>query len=630
MLKPNRGTIPQELKEFDQWVVWRLEKSPDGKPTKIPYNAKTGGKAGSTLPETWSAFDVAWKAYEAGDYSGIGFVVSKDDPFCGIDIDHCVDNFKMTTEALEVIKNINSYTELSPSGTGVRIFCKARLPQEGRKKGAYEVYDSGRFLTVTGQRDSESPAEVMDRQAEVDAFHTKYIAKPPKEFLKPAVSCSNLDDADLIQRATNARNGAEFGRLYSGDHSKYVSQSEADLALMNMLAFWTGRDAARMEGLFRSSGLYRDKCEKGNPTYLARTINEAIKNCGEVYKPKTEITRQVGKRPINLDSILARPDPDKAQEPTQWIIRGMAARGDTILFVGSQKGGKTFLAGRMACELSMGGCLLDGFAIVDPLKVLYLMFDNVGEARFFGRIKKAGWVYNPDNIRFVFNENVRRAGLNMDLDKKNSIFENIIDTWLPDAVFIDTLGSAHDKNESKNEEMKSIMDVLTTMARTRNMAVFILHHTRKRRTQDYCVDMAMDDSVGAGILLRLTSSIIGIKKAIGEDKQEIFVVKNLGSWHKEFQPFEFRLIDETDDRGRVWVKMPINLGCEVDKTSYEAIARVINANFWSGESFTRQDIIKRTGLSSVTVSAVLNRMVEEGILTTVGSTKNKAFMKILK
>lgn len=333
---------------------------------------------------------------------------------------------------------------------------------------------------------------------------------------------------------------------------------------------------------------------------------------------------------INLDSILTRPDPNRVLEPIQWTIPGMAARGDVVLLVSPQKCGKTMLAARGSCELSTGGSFLDGFATVEPLKVLYLMYDNVGETRFFGRIKKAGWSYDPANIRLVFNENVRRQGQNMDLDKRNSIFETIINTWKPDIVFIDTLGSAHDKNESKNEEMKQIMDKLTGLARANNMTIFLLHHTRKRRVAEYGVDMAMDDSVGAGIILRLASSIIGIKKAIGEEQKELYIVKNLGSWHKEFQPFEFQLVDEVDEAGRVWLRMPVNLGCGIDKTSQEAIMRVINANYWDSSNFTRADIVKRTKLGQVTVSTVLNKLVKEGILITEGNTKNRIFAMSLK
>ena len=288
-LKVKPGGIPQELKYHNQWVCWRAETTPDGKSTKVPYNARTGGKAISTEKNTWTSFDTAMKAYEADSYNGVGFVVSSEDPFIGIDLDGCIEDGELHTDVADIVDNISSYTEMSPSGTGIRIFAKAKLPPEGRKKGKYEIYDNARVLTVTGWHDCDSPVEIMERQTEVDNFHSKYIAKPKQEPINSTISSGNsLDDTELVQRACTARNGAEFGRLYAGDWSGYPSQSEADLAFMNMLAFWTGRDAARMENLFRSCGLYRDKCEKGRPTYLNRTISTAINGCSEVFNTMQE------------------------------------------------------------------------------------------------------------------------------------------------------------------------------------------------------------------------------------------------------------------------------------------------------------------------------------------------------
>lgn len=348
------------------------------------------------------------------------------------------------------------------------------------------------------------------------------------------------------------------------------------------------------------------------------------------YAPAEAPKQTSGRKLINIESILTKPDPNKEIEPVEWIIPGMAARGDVVLLMGPQKGGKTMLAARGSCEVSSGGNFLDGFAWVEPHKVLYLMYDNVGEARFYGRIKKAGWTFNPDNIRFVFNENIRRQGGNMDLDKHDSLFETLIHSWEPDLVFIDTLGSAHDKNENRNDEMKPILDKLTGLTRELNNGLIVLHHTRKRRAADYGVAMQSDDSVGAGIILRLASSIIGVKKVVGEDQKELYTVKNLGSWHKEFQPFEFSLIDEADDQGQVWLRMPVNLSAGIDKTSQDMIMRVIKANYWDGEQFTRQNIVKRTKLSSVTVSSVLNKLTAGGVLLTEGNTKDKTFSLPLK
>ncbi len=148
-LQPNN--IPDELKQYDQWVVWKAVHR-DDKITKVPYDAKSGEHAKANDPNTWSSFDKAWDAYESGLYTGIGFVLTKDDPFCGWDLDHCrdVETEKIEDWAKDIVDRLGGYTEASPSGTGLRIIVKAKLPPRGRKKGNIEIYENGRYLTMTG------------------------------------------------------------------------------------------------------------------------------------------------------------------------------------------------------------------------------------------------------------------------------------------------------------------------------------------------------------------------------------------------------------------------------------------------------------------------------------------------
>jgi primase-polymerase (primpol)-like protein len=149
--------IPDELKALAQWVVWRLEER--GKELrKVPYSPKTGRGAATTKLATWATFEMAQQVLAKGGYSGLGFVFSKDDPYCGIDLDKCIDeNGEVEPWALEIVRRLDSYTEFSPSGHGLHIFVRASLPEGGRKKGQVEMYDQARYFTVTGRR-FECPA----------------------------------------------------------------------------------------------------------------------------------------------------------------------------------------------------------------------------------------------------------------------------------------------------------------------------------------------------------------------------------------------------------------------------------------------------------------------------------------
>src|SRR5215217_7637988 len=108
-----------------QCLCWRIEE-PDGRPTKVPYSPFTGGKASTADPETWASYSEAVEAYREQGYDGIGFVFSKDDPFCGVDLDGCLDpqTEEIESWAQEIIRELNSYTEVSPSGTGVHVLVR--------------------------------------------------------------------------------------------------------------------------------------------------------------------------------------------------------------------------------------------------------------------------------------------------------------------------------------------------------------------------------------------------------------------------------------------------------------------------------------------------------------------------
>jgi primase-polymerase (primpol)-like protein len=159
-LPVNPQTIPQEMKSFPQWVAWKsvLDKGRPGKIKKLPIDPKSSKTASSIDPTTWAHFDEAYAYYLQHRNNGIGgisFALAKDDCYVGVDLDHCRNPATGNIEpwAMDIISELNSYTELSPSGEGIRIFVKAKLDldQSGIKRGKIELYDHKRFMTVTGQ-----------------------------------------------------------------------------------------------------------------------------------------------------------------------------------------------------------------------------------------------------------------------------------------------------------------------------------------------------------------------------------------------------------------------------------------------------------------------------------------------
>ena len=328
MGKVSLPDIPDELKGYNQWVVWRYEKDPKReKPLKVPYSSLTGNRTGTTDKErsTWGSFDQAVAAYNSGQFSGIGFVFHKSDPFVGIDLDHCAVDGRPDSWADKIIQRFATYTEISPSGTGFHLIVKGRKPGKKCKKpraclqkneaGEFvddlEMYDANRYFTVTGK----TYGEPLIQEA-IDSLNHLYwdeMEADQPQLPAPAASQKPMDtqppdshggavqygrggywkipdnNQDLLEEIEKSKQGGKFFLWYNGDTSMNGGDhSAADMAFCGALAFWTGKNAERMDGLFRTSGLMRPKWDemRGEQSYGQMTINKAIDACREVYKGK--------------------------------------------------------------------------------------------------------------------------------------------------------------------------------------------------------------------------------------------------------------------------------------------------------------------------------------------------------
>lgn len=269
----NEAGIPDELKTHRQWVAWRYEQidPPPKKPTKVPYSAITGRRASAVDRFTWSTFDDALRFQVANQYSGIGFVLTREDPYCVIDLDEPSDAEQLQRNN-DIFFDMASYTEFSPSGKGVHIWTKAEVAK-GRNRRPIEVYSSVRFITVTGN--VCNPVEIEYRQEKIKSLWDEIAPKTAEVFVSYDGSdpepCS---DQDVINKAASAKNGYKFSRLWHGEYSEwYASQSEADIALINIIAFFT-QNTEQVARLFRFSELgKRDKAWRDS--YILPTINKA-------------------------------------------------------------------------------------------------------------------------------------------------------------------------------------------------------------------------------------------------------------------------------------------------------------------------------------------------------------------
>ena len=270
--------IPQELKDLDQWVCWVGS-------DKVPKNPHTGGYAKSNDPITWGSFEQACEACEKFRFDGLGFMFANG--YFGVDLDHCVDDFDFCDEFVDTLK---SYAEYSKSGNGIHIICRGSLPDGARRKGNVEMYSFGRYFICTGNVYNPSYTQIADCTENIKRLHSKYLTKDTQSASQARVEqFVDMSDQEVVDKARNCKTGNLFNILYSGNwQGVYSSQSEADLALCNQLAFWTQRNEEQIDRIFRTSGLMRKKWDekRSGSTYGAITIGKACANCIEVYEPK--------------------------------------------------------------------------------------------------------------------------------------------------------------------------------------------------------------------------------------------------------------------------------------------------------------------------------------------------------
>ncbi len=272
ILPVNREAIPDELRDIPQWVCWRYEER-DGRATKPPIVPGTHQYASSTDPATWRTFEQATTGQNG--HAGLGFVLTESTGVVGIDLDHCIDEAgNIAPYALRIIERVGSYAERSPND-GIHILVKASLAQ-CHKIGTLEMFDRGKYFTVTGNHIASSPTTI--EQADIGwlfRLMTSGMFKPGK-----------------------------IENFLNGDFSGYPSQSEADLAFCSMLAA-CGLQGGDIDNAMRLSGLMREKWERGD--YRTATISAALAGQDKTKAPLPPVNVEDAARTEKLKKLHVNP-----------------------------------------------------------------------------------------------------------------------------------------------------------------------------------------------------------------------------------------------------------------------------------------------------------------------------------
>ena len=304
-----------ELRNFSQWVAYRIiANEHKGKPDKLPLNPRDGTNAKANDTDTWGTYEEALRYASEhdlrGNAGGIGFEFANG--YAGIDLDDVfISGGILKPFADEVVRVMNSYTEISPSGKGLHILFKINVPLSdfgSRRRNdelGIEIYDSGRFFTVTGKIFGEAKP-VSERTKQAQKIYDKYFKSERQNTTKGLSqrferligdNAVAITESELLEKMFNSRNGSEIRALFNGDISNYGGDdSRADLALASYLAFWTDNDLTRMDSLFRQSALMRPKWDekRGSQTYGEMTLRKALGSEG--YRPSVEVKNIQGQQ----------------------------------------------------------------------------------------------------------------------------------------------------------------------------------------------------------------------------------------------------------------------------------------------------------------------------------------------
>lgn len=544
IIEKNPLAIKDLFRDKRVWVNWLLETNEEGKTGKIPYKPK-GGRASSTDPQTWNTLQKVEEAQE--NFNGIGFVFSSEIKVLGIDLDHCLSvDGNIESEVFEAVyKKANSYTEVSPSGTGLHIYLlvEDHFPLlANKKKGSdertFECYNEKRFFTFTGNIFRENlPVRTISVQEANEilalaGYPWKKETTQSTSFLEAKFSNNHL-----IERMFNSRSGQKIKNLWSGDISEYKNDySAADIGLCHHLAFWTGRNASQMESMWLESQLgQREKTQK-RKDYRDRTILASIKNCTEVYKPREEKSGDEKKIPVYIPAISHAELIGQEFPPVRFTVEPFFEQGTMNMLSAPPNTWKSWLLFVCAVCIAQGALMLGKFSTE---KTNVMIVNEEDSARLI-----------QDRLRLLGITDTS-LGIFYRIAQGSKIEEKFIDSLIKEAkeknvgvIMFDSLRAVHEADENSSTEMQKIMDLFKKITR-QNITVIFTHHHRKKAPFSSKNDSA-ESSRGSTAINAAVSGHISLDE-IDKDGQKFLVISHLKSKVGEkIQPFDILITTGPD------------------------------------------------------------------------------------
>lgn len=543
ILAPRFDSFPAALRERRQWVLWRAERREGDKPTKVPYQPN-GRKASVTDPNTWFTFSEIRRAFDRGGFDGVGFMFTVNDPFVGIDLDGCRDpeTGEIAEWACDVIDRCyGTYAEISPSGSGVKLFGLGELPdgkgfnhklpdqgERGGKGAAVEVYDRKRYFAMTGATLPASDAEpcdvseglahllsLRDQERQNDEWRPRPLHHDlPENDRRPGSDRHQL--LDRCRRYVHQMPEAVSGQ--SGHNAAFRvacvlfrfgltdSEAAAELDAYNQRCSppWSprelehklrsARDTVTREGKFGTMG--RDD---RHPDWRSST---AV--VGGAFD-RDETATDDPPRLEFVDAVDLTSQFVTLREP---IVEGLLRRGEVANLNAAPKVGKSWLAHDLALSIATGGEFLGQATRRGRVRLVDLELHKETLAYRLQSVAAAKCLRHEDYRGFLGCCAARGEGL--DLHRLASRLRNteddafdllIIDAWyrlIPEGV-----------SENDNGAITNLYNVLDRLAARLDCGIVVIHHTTKGLQSDKSVT---DVGAGASAMARAADSHIVIRE----------------------------------------------------------------------------------------------------------------------
>jgi AAA domain len=486
---PNLDAIPQQLRQHPNWILWRHEDRGGAKPNKTPYQ-RNGDSASVSDPTSWRELNGdSTAAILEADYSGVGFVLTADTPYTGVDLDNAVNpDGSVKTWAKAIVERLNSYTERTPSGTGLRVWVEAKLTGlDGNKikyrDGAVEFYDSSRYFTVTGAHLEGTPTTIEDRSFEIGGVHK--AVKAGESFLF----------ADSLS--------PKVRKAMNGDISDYGNDRSAAVGgVLLLLAAVHQGDQEKMRADFEASRLLED-WEREKPGKWERLMESELEGAVKKWREGRPTEKSVVD-PGTWRDIFHTYDEVMHAPPLTFAIDGFLQEEGVTMLGGLSGHGKTLAALAMTRALLEAKPLFDHFKVPKASPRVVYLIPECGLSSFIHRLRTFRLLDYVKDGRLLFRTLSSKEAVEITNPRILRACEGA-------DVFLDTAVRFMVGDENTASDTKKFSDTLFSLTRVGARTVTGLHHSSKEF--DRAKQMTLENVLrGSGDLGAMLSTCWGISR----------------------------------------------------------------------------------------------------------------------